>query len=141
MIIIIHYKQLSVLMINLASMSFSLSDHLLCCPFSFFSWKRKATKIILANCCKLFVMQNSVFQTSLRSEKGTNLHTTIIIIVLHKCPGYTHLSTLITITGVLNCCQLYDNYQQNNRMEGKKCHGNQRLVIKWKRSFVNCSNT
>ena len=51
-------------------------------------------------------------------------------------PGYTRLLTLITETGVLNCYQVYDNYQQKNRMEGKNPMEIKGLVVKWQRALV-----
>ena len=76
-----------------------------------------------------------MFQPSLRSEKVTNLHITVIILLL-ACLGYTLLQTPITTTSVLNFCQLYDNYQYNNEMEGKSPMEIKGLVVKWQRALV-----
>lgn len=72
-------------MINLASMSFSFSPPSVLSIFSLLL-ANKSNKKHLSNCCKLFAMQYSVFQPSLRSEKVTNLHITIIFLLV--CPGY-----------------------------------------------------
>ena len=129
-IIIIHRRQLSVLMINL---TFSFSSCI--SPPSVLSIStallaKKINKSQLSNSCKLFAMHfgDSVFSPSFRSAKVTKL---ICILKLHVCIGYTRLYTSITITGILNYFHLHDNYKQNNGMEGKIPRAIKGRVVKW----------
>ena len=118
---IIHYKKVSVLMVNLSSMGSTLSVHLLCCPFPLFSWQRKLTKSTLA-----IVASCLLCRPQCSSQ-----------VFLLACHGYTCLETPTTITSVLNCCQLHDNYLQNNTNYGrKKPMEIKGLVVKWQRALV-----
>ena len=102
-------------MINLASMSFISPASVL--STSSLPLAKTSKSKHLSNCCKLLLCRPQC--SSLRSEKVTNLHITIIFIFFLVCPRHTRLLTPITIIGLLNCYQLNDNNQQINRMEGK----------------------
>ena len=80
-------------------------------------------------------MQTSVFQASLPSEKVTNS-------VAYYNHSFTCMPQVYTFINThnykrcLNCCQMYDNYQQNNRMEGKNPMEVKGLVGKWQLALV-----
>ena len=40
------------------------------------------------------------------------------------------------MTGVLNCCHFYDNYKQNNIIEGKNPRKIKGWVAKWQHALV-----
>ena len=65
---------------------------------------------------------------SFRSEKVTNLHITIIYFFLR-------MSWIYMPTNTYNCCHSYDNYKQNNRMEGTNPREIKGWVAKWQHAF------
>ena len=92
---IIHYKKLSVLMVNLSSMGSTLSVHLLCCPFPLFSWQRKLTKgtlAIVASCLLCRPQCSSLFTCMSWIYTSRNTHNynkcfkllSVCMVITHK---------------------------------------------------------